>query len=338
MENQIEIWREITGFEGYYEVSNLGNVKSLPRHNFGKGKIFNCSAGQDGYRKVSLTKNKNKSYFRVSRLVFQAFNGDLINDMVIDHDDNNKLNDVSSNLKQITVRENVSKDRWRHGYATKSVGVTKRDGKYASIIYLNGKNHRIGLFETEKEASEKYQIVLKDNTRINDFKKGGIEKYRGVYFCNTFKKWSLVKNIDGKKIYVGKFETKEDAVKANIEINKNPLLANDFKGYKKDKKVAYNKKRCKWVVNFRKTYVGSFDTEKEAKAVREIVRNDPSRIFDFRKSSSIHLGVFFNKKEEKWIATSHTKINGKKKYLGSHLTEEEANQTILNFENSLLTN
>ena len=78
--------------------------------------------------------------------------------MVVDHIDNNKLNDKLYNLQVITNRENVSKDK--KGGNSKYIGVHKEKNKFRAAIRRDGKIKYLGLFTDEKEAAKAYQNEL----------------------------------------------------------------------------------------------------------------------------------------------------------------------------------
>ena len=117
-----EIWKDIKGYEGLYQVSNLGRVRSLDRlvkytkqykdkqvettHMF-KGRILGGGI-KDGYRGVILTVDGVNKDYMVHRLVAQAFvyNDDPEHKIQVDHKDNDRSNNTAANLKWVTPREN----------------------------------------------------------------------------------------------------------------------------------------------------------------------------------------------------------------------------------------
>ena len=115
-----EIWKDIVDFEGYYQVSNLGRVKSLNRIVINKGSCKTskqCKAklkGQlmkqrysyNGYLRVKLMKDSKKHGFFVHGLVCQAFHGLRPLGKQVNHKDRIKTNNNSDNLEWLTMSEN----------------------------------------------------------------------------------------------------------------------------------------------------------------------------------------------------------------------------------------
>lgn len=158
-----EIWKDIAGYEGLYQVSNLGNVK-----NYLNNKILKTSSNGLGYLKLVLCKNKNKRTFYVHRLVMLAFVG-FDKSKQVNHIDRNKLNNKLDNLEYVTARENMSYIR-----TDKPVGVYKRKdtSKYRSKIYFNGKTINIGDFKTQELAIKAYNEKLKELNISNKYSNG----------------------------------------------------------------------------------------------------------------------------------------------------------------------
>lgn len=102
-----EIWKDVDGYEGYYQVSNLGRVKSLPRwiiysdgrHYFYDGVILKIKHDHGGYCCVELTINSNLRTHKVHRLVAHAFIPNPQNLPEINHKDENKDNNCVENLE-----------------------------------------------------------------------------------------------------------------------------------------------------------------------------------------------------------------------------------------------
>jgi len=110
-----EIWKDIIGYEGLYQVSNLGRVMSLPKswivgngaHRSHKGRMRVLSKSKSGYLSLLLNKNKQEKYHNIHRLVATAFIDNPSNFPVVNHIDENKLNNIPSNLLWCTQQNNI---------------------------------------------------------------------------------------------------------------------------------------------------------------------------------------------------------------------------------------
>lgn len=106
-----EIWKDIPGYEGLYQVSNFGNIKSLKRK-MNKRKceeiIKTTSLGGKGYKRVSLCNNGKIKYYYVHRLVAEAFIPNENNKPTVDHIDRDKLNNNVTNLRWATYKEQIA--------------------------------------------------------------------------------------------------------------------------------------------------------------------------------------------------------------------------------------
>lgn len=174
----MESWKDIKGYEGYYQISDLGNVKSLERKSKGlsgsirilKERLLRPSGGTGNYLKVVLVKNCNVKSFRCHVLVAQAFLGHLpdgTHRICVDHIDCDIHNNKVENLQLLSSRENLSKDKGSKNSSSKYLGVhwNKKSSKWMSQIFVNGKSEYLGYFTDEKEAGEAYKNRLKEITK-----------------------------------------------------------------------------------------------------------------------------------------------------------------------------
>lgn len=107
-----EIFKEVPGYEGLYEISNYGRVLSLPKGD-GNGnrtrilKLEVCIKSSTSYHRVSLCKNSKVTKFLVHRLVAQVFIENPLQKPMVNHIDNNGTNNQVSNLEWVTGKENM---------------------------------------------------------------------------------------------------------------------------------------------------------------------------------------------------------------------------------------
>jgi hypothetical protein len=114
--NRIEIWKDIPNYEGMYQVSNNGRVKSLERYITRKNKtkckiecrILKPWQNKQGYWEITLCKNGKKHHIRLNRLVAYTFvfNDDPIHKVEVNHVDEKKENNCDFNLSWVTSAEN----------------------------------------------------------------------------------------------------------------------------------------------------------------------------------------------------------------------------------------
>lgn len=107
-------WRPIGGFEGYYEVSSDGQVRSAMRRKGSKGGVLKAGTTKAGYKLVSLWRDGRGLSCNVHRLVAAAFLGPCPPGMEVRHMDGDPANNVATNLRYGTSSEN-NLDITRHG-------------------------------------------------------------------------------------------------------------------------------------------------------------------------------------------------------------------------------
>lgn len=159
-----EIWKPILGYEGYYEISNTGRVKSLPRKGKGghSGKILMPQVSS-GYHKVCLCLNQQKLQKQIHRLVASAFIPNPLNKPEVNHINLNKFDNMLSNLEWVTSSENTI-HAYNLGIIKKPTNKTKLKENDIHIIRDMIKN---GI--STREICKKYNVSF--NT-INYVKRG----------------------------------------------------------------------------------------------------------------------------------------------------------------------
>lgn len=172
-ENAPEEWKAIPGYEGFYEASSFGRIRSLPRSvktrhgGIAKknGRILKPSKNSCGYVNYGLSKNGSQKTCSGHILVATAFLGDKPVGFVVDHIDRDKSNNCLKNLEYVSSAENVWRgelgklrsSRWsKHRF----VSFNKRTGKWLAQIRRNGKFLRSQNLDTEEEAVRESKRLL----------------------------------------------------------------------------------------------------------------------------------------------------------------------------------
>lgn len=153
MKSTIEIWRDIKDYEGYYQVSNLGNVKSINRKIVLKNnktmlikeRILKQSIGNNNYLIVSLFKNGNGHSFTVHRLVAEAFIPNPDNLPEVNHKNENKTDNCVDNLEWCTSKYNCN-------YGNKMIS------KIKSVAQYTKNNILINIFRSTCDAEKQTGI------------------------------------------------------------------------------------------------------------------------------------------------------------------------------------
>lgn len=123
-----EIWKDVEGYEGLYQVSNFGKVKSLNYNHTGKEKLLSQTL-QAGYFHTIFFKNGKSKTPSIHRLVAVAFIPNPQNLPCVNHIDGNKFNNCVDNLEWCTVKENTYHAVYTGLIQSKRVCQYSKDGK-----------------------------------------------------------------------------------------------------------------------------------------------------------------------------------------------------------------
>lgn len=152
----VEMWKDVPGYEGHYQVSNMGRIKSIERisiRNNGKSenakyhlkeRILNIQTQTQGYSQIVLSKNGIRKTFRLHVLVAKLFVENPFKKTYVNHIDGNKKNNKASNLEWVTAKENIA-----HAYKTGLVNHYKR-----KVLQLDENDNVLNKFNSLKEAAE----------------------------------------------------------------------------------------------------------------------------------------------------------------------------------------
>lgn len=174
-----EVWKNIYGYEGYYQVSSMGRVRSFKKKGRAEGIsknpiILNPKKSGNGYKKIYLWNNGKYDNCLIHRLVASAFIPNPENKPTVNHKDNNGLNNHVKNLEWCTYKENT-KHAVENGYMSNQKG----SGNYSSKL-------------TEKEVleiREMYQSKKLSKHKIADIFS---VSWQTVHLIATEKTWTHV--------------------------------------------------------------------------------------------------------------------------------------------------
>lgn len=163
----MENFKSIKGYEGLYEVSNFGNVKSLQRitshgHNK-KEKILVINKNSQGYSVVSLYNSGVQKTFSVHQLVAIAFLNHKPNGytFVVNHKNFIRSDNKLENLEVVTVRENANQKHLKSTSKYTGVCFVTSTKKWHSQIVINKKVKHLGFYNNEYDAHLAYEEALK---------------------------------------------------------------------------------------------------------------------------------------------------------------------------------
>ena len=158
----MEIWKDIHSYEGHYQVSNLGNVKSTK---YSRQRILKPATNIHGYFMVCLHSKNTQKLITIHSLVSMAFLNHKPNkthEIVIDHINNIRTDNKLDNLQLITQRRNASKDKKNCSSSFTGVCWDKQYNKWRAKIRIKNKQKFLGLFRCELKAAMAYQKALKE--------------------------------------------------------------------------------------------------------------------------------------------------------------------------------
>ena len=163
-EYENEEWKDVSGYKGFYKVSNLGNIKSVDRKIERstsvmelKGKAMSQYIGNTGYPMVSLCINGESKRYSVHRIVAKAFLSNPLNKAYVNHIDGNKQNSNLENLEWSTPTEN-SIHAHEHGLANVGKGEKHRSAKLTvdKVKYIRESSKTVrelsSMFNVSKQA------------------------------------------------------------------------------------------------------------------------------------------------------------------------------------------
>ena len=197
-----EIWKDIEGYENLYQVSNMGNVKSLDRiDSMGrhvKGGLMSLTPVKDGYLQASLSKDGDNKKYKVHRLVCKAFIPNPENKSEIDHINGDKTDNRVENLRWCTHKENMNNplilDIFKH-----RVGV--KNGFSKSVIQFTKDNELIRKWDCIADIKRELGIEVSNISYCCSGKRKTAGGFRWKYYdTDTYLIALMNKNLKAKGI------------------------------------------------------------------------------------------------------------------------------------------
>lgn len=155
-----EVWKDVKGYEGNYQVSNHGRIRSLDRISFSGRKLKGRNLKQKvnkGYHRIGLYKDGKQKWKTVSRLVGKAFVPNPYNKPEINHIDEVKSNNRADNLEWVTAKENAN-----HGTRNERVlsSLASGEGNIKPVVMIDkNTGEPLETFESISEAYRKFGVA-----------------------------------------------------------------------------------------------------------------------------------------------------------------------------------
>ena len=176
-----EIWFPVVGYEGLYEISSFGRVRSLNYNRTGQTKVLRTHTNTRGYLTVDLYKNRKNKTFTIHKLVASAFLPNWFDDEQVNHRDENKENNNVDNLEWCDSKYNTN-----YGTRNKRISESKTNGKLSKpVLQYTKTGELVKEWPSANEAGRNgfdqghISACCRGNTRLKTYK-GFIWRYKAT--------------------------------------------------------------------------------------------------------------------------------------------------------------
>ena len=229
-----EEWRDIPNYVGKYKISTLSRIKSLKRKVFGgrvdyfiEEKIIKQHLSDEGRLVVGLSKNSLQKKVKTHQLMAIVFLNHIPCgfNVIVDHKNNNSLDNRLENIQLITQLENLRKDK------KGVVGINNvylENGRFRGRFWFKNKQYCVGYFETAEKAKETvdfvYEKLLKEEDVSKYIKVNKNKYHKNISIDNG--KYRPRFTVNKKRINLPAFEKIEDAINCLNEAKKQLGITN----------------------------------------------------------------------------------------------------------------
>lgn len=179
-----EIWKDIKDYEGSYQCSNYGNIRTVDRYvtektgkqQFRKGQLIKTRQNKNGYLQFGLNKDGKRKMVYVHIIIAQTFIDNIDNLPVVNHIDGNKLNNRVDNLEWCSYSENN-----KHAYDELNRSIVKEGGSPKTVYIIDTFNKSLLWYESISETERHTEL---SHTQINRYIHSN-KKWKGRYIFLT---------------------------------------------------------------------------------------------------------------------------------------------------------
>lgn len=178
----MEIWKAVVGFEGNYEVSSLGRLKSYVRN--AKGVIRSLKNSKCDYIRISLMAKGIKKTALLHRLVYEAFVGPIAPDMEIHHKDGNRQNNCISNLQCLSKKAHHAETINNSPTMTRGILEYNTLTKVRAVAQYTLDGNLVATYSSIKDAALATGICVRNIAQVangEEYKPGKVRKQAGGF-------------------------------------------------------------------------------------------------------------------------------------------------------------